>query len=111
MKAKIEAIQAAAASLEAARVAHEQTVKALDDVRCLGGQRGYSVTVNGVRIDVAVNGGRECGYSAKMIRGREMIHLGALKALQAVIDVQVTTVKHYEALVKSLAEELSHANP
>jgi hypothetical protein len=111
MKALIEAIQAAAANLEKSRAAHESSVSALGTVRGLGGQGGYAVTVNGIRIDVAVHGGREAGYNAKMIRGREMIHLGALKALQSIIDQHAADVKVNEARVKALAERLSHANP
>jgi hypothetical protein len=111
MKTKIEAIQKAAASLEQARAAHETAINSLANVRGLCGQQGYAVTVNGIRIDIAVNGGRDCGYMAKMIRGREMIHLGALKALQAVIDQHAAAVKQNEAWLKQLAEELTHVCP
>lgn len=111
MKAKIEAIQKAAADLELARVAHDRSIQDLASVRMLCGQSGYAVTVNGIRIDVAEDGGRNAGWAAKMIRGREMIHLGALKALQAVIDRHADEIKKGEAWLKRLAEELTHVCP
>lgn len=111
MKAKIEAIQKAAESLEQARVAHESAVASLASIRGLRGQEGYAVTVGGIRIDVAVNAGREGGWMARLIHGRAMIHLGALKALQALVDERADTVRRNEASLKSLAEELSHDCP
>lgn len=82
-------MDAAQTRLDAVKRAEEELIKAqadLDKVRSLDGQGGYAVTVNGVRIDVAVNGGRDNGYAAKLVRGREMIHLGALKAMAALVD-------------------------
>lgn len=111
MKLKIEAIQKAAESLEQARVAHESAIASLASIRALRGQDGYAVTVGGIRIDVAVNAGRYGGYQAKLVRGREMIHLGALKALQALIDERAEIVRRNEAQLKSLAEELTHVSP
>ncbi|MNF72876.1 hypothetical protein D3C85_60280 [compost metagenome] len=111
MKHKIEAIQNAAADLELARAAHERAILDLATVRNLCGQNGYAVTVNGISIPVAENGGRDSGWAAKMIRGREMIHLGALKALQGVIDARADKVKVFEVRLKRLAEELTHVCP
>lgn len=78
-----KAVKEAAASLEAAYTA---LAKARNDyalVKAHNGQVGYSISVNGVRVDVSVMDSRT--YMPALIRGREMIHLGALKALQAVI--------------------------
>lgn len=111
MKAKIEAIQKAAESLEQARIAHESAIANLASIRGLRGQDGYAVTVGGIRIDVAVNAGREGGWMAKLVRGREMIHLGALKALQALIDERADIVRSNEAALKSLVKDLTHDRP
>ena len=70
-------------------------------VKCLNGQNGYSVTVNGVRVDVAVMDGRT--YMGTMIRGREMIHLGALKALQSIIRSCKERVIEREKTLASIA--------
>lgn len=111
MKARIEAIQKVAADLELARIAHDRAIQDLAAVRLLCGQSGYAVTVNGIRIDVAENGGRNAGWSAKMIRGREMIHLGALKALQSLIDQRAHAVKLLEVSLKALVEDLTSDRP
>lgn len=111
MKNKIIEIQKAAEVLELARAAHESAITNLENIRRLRGQDGYAVTVGGIRVDVAVNAGREGGWAAKLIRGREMIHLGALKALQALIDERADIVRSNEASLKSLVEELTNDRP
>lgn len=107
MRHKIEAIQKVVADLDLARVAHAKAMSDLEGVRSLCGQQGYSVFVNGIRIDVAENGGRDAGWAAKMIRGREMIHLGALKALQSIIDQRAHALKLLETQLKELIADLS----
>ena len=67
--------------LEAARTAHAKAVANYNTVKALNGQRGYDITVNGVVINVAAMNGNT--YMAELVRGREMMHLGALKALSA----------------------------
>ena len=68
----------------------QAALRDLNTVRALNGQQGYAVTVNGVRIDVAAMDRRT--YEAKLLRGREMIHLGALKALGARVDAATETL-------------------
>lgn len=104
---QIENIQRLATALVAAKAAHDRAVAELQLVRQTNGQHGYSVTVNGVSVAVAENGGRESGWASKLIRGREMIHLGAIKALQAVVDNHAHKVKQIEELLKKCAAELS----
>ena len=78
--AAAEAIKA----LQRAYSEREQAKKNLAKVRALSGQQGYRVTIDGVAITVAEMDSRT--YMAKLIRGREMIHLGALKALESLVD-------------------------
>lgn len=52
-------------------------------VKGLGGQVGYNVSISGVSIAVAY---MNKSWQGELIRGREMLHLGALKALDAMID-------------------------
>lgn len=111
MKNKLIEIQKAVADLDQARQLHEYAVSGLSSIRGLRGQDGYSVTVGGIRVDVAVNAGREGGYQAKLVRGREMIHLGALKALQALIDDRADIVRAKEKFLKVLVGELAHDCP
>lgn len=67
-------------------------------VRGLSGQQGYSVEIGGRRLAVAVMDQRT--YSAVLVRGMEMIHLGALKALAGEIsDLETGLKKAQEALV------------
>ena len=63
----------------------DEAKKHMASVRALNGQTGYSVVIGGRRIEVATMDSRT--YMAKMIRGMEMIHLGALKALAGEIDL------------------------
>jgi hypothetical protein len=84
--------------------AYTALVKAQNDystVKALNGQHGYSVTVNGVQVDVARMDERT--YTAAVVRGREMIHLGALKALQSIIDVRRQRVADLEGALAKVA--------
>lgn len=102
-------INQATASLEAARAGFKQATQAYASVKALRGQDGYSITIGGVTIDVAVNGGRESGWSAKLIRGRDMIHLGALKALDSEIDVWRARIDQRSLELASLADQLARS--
>ncbi|PPU15846.1 hypothetical protein XacyCFBP2565_08610 [Xanthomonas arboricola pv. corylina] len=103
----IPAVRNAAEKLEKARDALAQAQKNYEAVKGLCGQKGYAVSVNGVRVDVAVMDSQT--YQAKLIRGREMIHLGAQKALQAQIDAWVRYVAHLEFELRALvATEDAH---
>lgn len=75
-------------------------------VKGLGGQQGYSVHVNGVTISVAVMDG---SYQGALVRGREMIHLGALKALQGMIDSWKCEVASRRAALRQIATDLAEA--
>lgn len=77
-------------------------------VKALQGQHGYSVSVNGVRVDVAVM--NQQTYMAQMIRGREMIHLGALKALQAIIEDAKRNVSAHRENVALLASKMAESS-
>lgn len=65
------------AALVDARAAYEK-------VKAFGGQRGYSVVIDGVRVDVATIDHRT--YMPRLIRGMDMVHLGVLKSLDARVD-------------------------
>lgn len=75
-------------------------------VKRLNGQSGYSVIINGVTIPVASCDTRT--YQGTMIRGREMIHLGALKALDGLIDIAKAQVKHERQILAKMAEALAY---
>ncbi len=96
------------AAVDAANKALKEAYAALDTaesnyktVKSLNGQSGYSIAVNGVPVDVAVTDCRT--WSAVLIHGREMIHLGALKALQSIIDARRQNVAALEAELKRIA--------
>lgn len=86
----------------------ESNLKAATDrynkVKGLGGQQGYNVTIDGVTLAVA---NMDRYYVTKLIRGREMIHLGALKALDADIDQCRARVKTESAKLAVYAERLA----
>lgn len=92
-------VKAASDALWKAYEARDKAIADLNKVRGLGGQTGYAVTVNGVRVDVAE---MDRYYNGALIRGREMIHLGALKALQANVDFRKQDVAAREAELKEL---------
>lgn len=77
-------------------------------VKALQGQHGYSVSVNGVRVDVAVM--NQQTYMAEMIRGREMLHLGALKALSAIINDAKLSVAAHRKNVAMLASKMAETS-
>ena len=83
MAIDVTMIRKATDSLEAAQKAKKQADANVEAVRGLVGQTGYDITIGGVRLAVAE---MDRHYNPKLIRGREMIHLGALKALQGVAD-------------------------
>lgn len=70
-------------------------------VRTHNGQGGYSVTVNGVVIAVSVCDRHT--YQGTLLRGREMIHLGALKALGAEVSAAESNLKHCAAALLAAA--------
>ncbi|WP_313250092.1 hypothetical protein [Stenotrophomonas acidaminiphila] len=94
-----KAVAKAVAALDAAYADLKKARKDYETVKGLNGQSGYCVTVNGVRVDVAVMDSRT--YQAGLIRGREMIHLGALKALQGAIRYYEQRVAECEAELKA----------
>lgn len=63
-----------------------KAVAEYDAVKSLGysTQTCYAIHVNGVRIQISELDQRD--FSKKLIRGREMLHLGALKVMDAEID-------------------------
>jgi len=95
-----EAVMSAAQSLEKAEAAHKLAADRLAAVRGHCGQRGYSVTVNGVTVAVSECDSRT--YQGTLIRGREMIHLGALKALAAELDAAEKRVLEWRAYLASI---------
>lgn len=103
----LEKIQKAKDSLDAAHAALWLAESQLSNTRALFGQDGYSVSIGNTRIVVAENGGRESGYAARLIRGREIIHLGCMKALDAIVDQHKESVKAWELQLKSLTQELA----
>lgn len=72
------------ADCEALKTCVAKAKEEYEIVKSLCGQSGYRITIAGVRVEVAEMDRRT--YMAKMIRGREMIHLGALKVLDARVD-------------------------
>lgn len=91
MSKRIDQIKAAADTLDKSEQALAVAIDRLATVRGHGGQRGYSVSVNGVTVAVSVCDSRT--YQGTLIRGREMIHLGALKALGAEVDKARASLK------------------
>jgi hypothetical protein len=100
MSTYTEAVRRAADTLEAAETNHRIRVEQLATVRNHNGQSGYAVTVNGIRVDVSICDSRT--YQGTLIRGREMIHLGALKALGSEVDFYATQVKAARAALAAL---------
>ena len=86
----VQQVAQQAAVVQKADDALQNALLDLNKVRALNGQDGYTVTVNGVHIAVAAMDSRT--YEAKLVRGREMIHLGALKALGARVDAAKETL-------------------
>ncbi|MBX9754780.1 MAG: hypothetical protein K2X80_08505 [Pseudomonadaceae bacterium] len=99
--AECAALLKGAVTLRATAQASYNTIKSLN------GQSGYSLTIGGVSVPVAVMDSRT--YQAKLIRGREMIHLGALKAMTYEIDNQDRRIKELRAELSRLGAELSEA--
>lgn len=71
----------------------------LETVRALNGQKGYSISVNGVHVTVADMDPRT--YNAKLLRGRDMLHLGALKVLQALVDDADASLHEYRTEIRA----------
>lgn len=94
-----EALRAAEANLKGA-------IDRYNKVKGLGGQQGYAITIDGVNVSVAEMD-RYC--SPKLIRGREMIHLGALKALDAEIDRSRERIKSCRLALAGMGEALAQA--
>ncbi len=94
---------------EALRVAEGNLKNAVDrynKIKGLGGQQGYGITIDGVHVSVAE---MDRYYSPKLIRGREMIHLGALKALDAEIDRCHERIKSCRLALAGMGETLAQA--
>jgi hypothetical protein len=99
-------VKAAADALAEAQAALATAESNYGTVKGMGGQQGYRVHVNGVAIDVAVMGGN---YQGTLVRGREMIHLGALKALQGVIDAWKAEVSRRRQALRQIAAAFAEA--
>jgi hypothetical protein len=97
-----EAVKHAVSMLEQAEAAHKVAAERLATVRGHAGQRGYSIIVNGVRVDVSTCDSRT--YQGTLIRGREMIHLGALKALGAELQHAADVVKAWRLHLSQIVE-------
>ncbi len=96
-----DAVKAAAEALDKAEAAAMLADSRYLKIKGHCGQHGYSVTVNGVTVAVSTCD-RNTGYQGTLIRGREMIHLGALKALDFERDqahLYVKKCREYLALV------------
>lgn len=85
------AISQAISALDKAENAAQLAVDRYNKVRVHCGQSGYNITINGVTVAVSTCDNRT--YQGKLIRGREMIHLGALKALEHEKDQAFEYVK------------------
>lgn len=96
-----EAITEAVKALELAEKSHQLAAERLATVRGHAGQSGYSVTVNGVSVAVSTCDSRN-NYQGTLIRGREMIHLGALKALGAELQAAADRVRDCRAYLASI---------
>lgn len=95
-----EAITEAVKALELAEKSHQTAAERLATVRGHAGQSGYSVTVNGVTVAVSTCDSRT--YQGTLIRGREMIHLGALKALGAELQTAADRVRDCRTYLASV---------
>lgn len=93
-------VKSSANDLEQAEKSYEAAKIRLSTVRGHCGQSGYSVTVNGVTVAVSTCDSRT--YQGTLIRGREMIHLGALKALGAELQFAADRVKKCREILLSL---------
>lgn len=93
----MDQVKALTKAIEDALVWHSDAVKEYDKVRALCGQDGYTVTIGGVKVQVAAMDRQT--WSAKLVRGAEMIHLGALKVLQARVD-------HFRTMVRERQDAL-----
>ncbi|WP_155393938.1 hypothetical protein [Xanthomonas albilineans] len=96
----IPAVRRAAEKLEKARAALTEARKHYNDVKYLRGMQGYAVIVHGVHVQFA-RMERET-YQVKLIRGMEMIHLGAQKALAAEINDLESDVADLESELRAL---------
>lgn len=95
-----EAVKLAVAKLEAAEQSCQKAKDRLSAVRAHNGQGGYSVTVNGVSVAVSTCDSKT--YQGTLIRGREMIHLGALKALGAELQAAEDRVRECRKMLSEL---------
>ena len=84
MSMDTDAIKRQANNVAAWQQRLKEATSHLASIRALNGQTGYSISIGGRNITVATMDSRT--YMAVMIRGMEMIHLGALKALAGEID-------------------------
>ncbi len=105
MNALANQIAIAIEKLNKAIAAQAKAEKEYSLVKSLNGQDGYSVSVNGVRVDVAVM--NQHTYMAAMVRGREMIHLGALKALSAMARDAALAVAAHRREVAALSARMA----
>ena len=93
-------VKKAADGLEQAEIFLSSARGRLNTVRGHKGQEGYSVSVNGVTVAVSKMDGRS--YQGTLIRGREMIHLGALKALGAEVQEAEESVMKWRDHLKAV---------
>lgn len=71
-------------------------------LNCKGHQHEISVTVGTVRRVMVASASYETGYTTRMIRGREMIALGVIKAFDGWIDEAEREVAKATAKLSSL---------
>ncbi len=91
MSVYTEELKAACVALEKAEEAAEVAARRYLNVKGHCGQSGYSISINGTTVAVSQCDRRT--YQGTLIRGREMMHLGALKALDFEKDQAEAYVK------------------
>jgi len=95
-----EAVTEAVKAVELAEKSYQVATERFNTVRGHAGQSGYSVAVNGVTVVASACDSRT--YQATLIRGREMIHLGVLKALGAELQTAADRVRISRAHLASV---------
>lgn len=103
MSVYTDKVVSAANDLEKAEAAEKVCISRLNAIRGHNGQGGYAITIDGIRVDVSVCDNRT--YQGTLIRGREMIHLGALKALGAEVDFAKARVKAAKEKLELIVKE------
>ena len=102
-----EAIQTCSKQCEAMKEQLIAVKEKYERVKALGGQHGYSIAIDGLTIQVA--GMDHETYGTKLLRGKDMIHLGALKVLDAEIDRRRGMLKAKCDELAGLAAQMAEA--